>query len=109
MKPETAADRIAEEAILKFLREHAGMRFTTSEVGQEVRPLVITKGMHGRGVCEDSKIVMGWASVRLNSMHRKGLVQKGEVPPAAVIIKPGKSFYGLRPCKPSILWWLEAK
>lgn len=109
MRPESSADRLAEEAILKFLREHAGMRFTTSEVGQEVRPLVITRGLHGRGICEEPRIIMGWASVRLNALHRKGSIQKGEVPPVVGTYKPGKSFYGLRPCKPSVLWWIEAK
>ena len=109
MKLETVSNINAETAIIKFLQEHAGMKFTTSEVGREVRPLVITKGMHGKGVCEDAKTVMSWASVRLNALHRKGLVQKGEIPPVVGVYKPGKSFYGLRPCKPSILWWLEAK
>ena len=77
-KPETLEP--AELAVLTFLREHPG-KFTTEEVGRQVRHLVLKRPAKAptadtAPVCSDARVVRNWASTVLNKLHRKNLVFK---------------------------------
>lgn len=97
----------AEFAVLNFLREHAGMKFSSEEVGREVRPLVVTKGCHGKEVIMEPRVIRNWASLQLNNLYRKHLVRKEEATKKHGELKLRPSPYGLRAGETRVVWWIE--
>jgi hypothetical protein len=71
----------AELAVLNFLRSHPETKYSTEDVGRQVRPLVMTKvsrevNDETAPICDDPRIIRNWANTILNTLHRKSLVCK---------------------------------
>ena len=67
---------IHEDAVLQFLQAAPpGVKYTAEEIGKAVRALVLKLTPEERAYPE-GRLARNWASLRLNSLHRRGLIHK---------------------------------